>query len=113
MKAGTIKIHVDIKFSGDDKMNLQPKRLVTEFFRKTARNLQLDTDRSFHLEMNSEGNLRITGITDIKGYDEYCILVVSPKYITDIKGYGLFMEKFSEREIIVSGKIDTVSFIKR
>ena len=94
-------------------MKIQHPLKITECLRKISRSLQLDTDRSFHLEMNSEGNLRITGITDIKGYDEYCILVVSPKYITDIKGYGLFMEKFSEREIIVSGKIDTVSFIKR
>ena len=75
--------------------------------------MQLESDRSFLLEMNSEGNLRITGITDIKGYNERSILVISQKYVTEIKGQKLFMERFSDSEIIVSGDTDTISFIKR
>ena len=113
MKAGTIKIRLHIKFSGDDKMKLQPTKILTEAFRKAARILQLETDRSFLLEMNSEGNLRITGITDIKGYDECTILVVSIKYVTEIKGQQPFMQRFSDSEIIVSGEIGSISFMKR
>lgn len=86
---------------------------MKSFTRKMARSLQIDTDRSYLLEMNSEGNLRVTGITDIKSYDESSVLVLSEKFITEIKGSGLFMQKFSDSEINVSGEILTINFIKR
>ena len=86
---------------------------MKSFTRKMARSLQIDTDRSYLLEMNSEGNLRVTGITDIKSYDESSVLVLSEKFITEIKGSSLFMQKFSDSEINVSGEILTINFIKR
>lgn len=80
---------------------------------KVGRQLQLDTDRSYLLEVNSEGKLRICGITDISSYDEQSVLVLSEKYITEIKGFNLFMLKFSDSEISVSGKIASITFTER
>ncbi len=80
---------------------------------KTGKKLQIDTDRSYLLEVNSEGNLRICGITDISSYDEEAVLVLSEKYITEIKGFNLFMLKFSDSEINVSGEISSITFTER
>ncbi len=86
---------------------------IQTFARKTARSLQIDTDRSYLLEMNSEGNLRISGITDIKNYDESCVLVLSDKFVTEIKGKALYMQRFTDTEINVSGDVFAINFIKR
>lgn len=86
---------------------------LQDFISTVSRKMQVDTDRRFLLEMNSEGNLRITGITDIKGYDESNIIVISVKYVTEITGRSLFMKRFSDTEIIVSGEIDRIDFIRR
>ncbi len=80
---------------------------------KAGKTLQIDTDRSYLLEVNSEGNLRICGITDICSYDEEAVLVLSEKYITEIKGCNLFMLKFSDSEINVSGEISSITFTER
>lgn len=113
MKEGTIKIPVIIKFTGDDSMKFKPTDKLQDFISTVSRKMQVDTDRRFLLEMNSEGNLRITGITDIKGYDESNIVVISVKYVTEITGRSLFMKRFSDTEIIVSGEIDRIDFIRR
>lgn len=81
--------------------------------RKWARVLQLDTDRSYLLEFGSDGNLHICGIRDIRSYDETDIVVLSEKLVTEIKGRGLYMLRFSDTEISVSGEILSVNFIRR
>ncbi len=81
--------------------------------RKFMRETQIDTDNTFLLEVNSDGNVTIKGITDINSFDEEVIIVSSDKFITEIKGIGLFMKSFSETEIIVYGTANTINFIKK
>lgn len=77
------------------------------------RRSQLDTDRSFSLDINSAGDVRVTGITEIKGYDEWSVIAVTRVNITEIKGSELHIQRFSDSEIYVSGEINSISFIKR
>ena len=113
MLGGTIKITAVIKLIGGDLMVSTFYENFQRKLRRYLRSVQLYTDRRFLLEMNSEGELRVTGITDIRSYDEWGILVISRSNITEIKGSELVMNKFSESEISVCGKIDTVNFMRR
>lgn len=86
---------------------------MQSYARYWTRVLQLDTDRSYLLEFGSDENLHICGIRDIRSYDETDIVVLSERLVTEIKGRGLYMLRFSDTEISVSGEIFSINFIRR
>lgn len=86
---------------------------LMQILRHTLRKMQVDTDRSYLLEMNSDGQIRVNGINDIISYDECSVIALSDGLVTEIKGKSLYMLKFSDSEINVSGEIETVNFIRR
>ena len=77
------------------------------------RNIQLDTDNKFLLEINGDGILKLSGVSDIIEYDDAYISVVSEKALTDISGKNMVLDIFNEKKITVSGQIDAIKFIYR
>ena len=86
---------------------------IPDIVRRFLRSTQLDISRKYLLEVNNEGNLRICGITDVNSFEDDNILVSSDEIITEIKGENMFFKTFSDKEIFVFGKINTINFIRR
>lgn len=86
---------------------------IQNIIRRLRRSLQLESDRSFLLEVNSSYELKICGIREVLTYDEANILVAAAEHLTQIKGENLMMNIFSDTVISVSGVIDSISFLRR
>ena len=86
---------------------------LNKSLRGFIRAAQVDTDRSFLLEFNCDGILKICGISDISEYTARHIIAVSDIYITEISGESLEIQSCRDTEISVSGEIFSIEFIRR
>ena len=89
------------------------KSKTDELLRKRLNSAGLEVLESFFLEMNSDGDMTIKGICDVKDYSEHLIFLSAEKYCLEIQGSELFIKVFSLSETVVTGVIENIAFLRK
>ncbi len=86
---------------------------IASFFTAFMKDAELDTDDRFLLEFDSSGALFIKGCREIVGYEEEGLLLDCVQFFVNVKGKDLQLERFSKKGTLVSGQVESISFMKR
>ena len=78
---------------------------------QVGRDLEIEAFESFFMQMNSSGELCVRSVGSVRVCTEEEIVLVCRYMLLHIKGNGLRMLCFSERETVIAGRIAAISFL--
>ncbi len=89
------------------------KLKTNEILRKKLNSAGLEVIENLYLEMNSDRDLIIKGVCEVKEYTDNMIFLITEKYCIELKGTNFVIKVFSLPETVISGDVENIAFLKK